>query len=170
MEDITDYLLNFKYPPNHNRPNLKYGDEIHYGCALGLINNRPVSYMKLGLPKQAECRLLKNKRYAECYLYGIYLYNQLTTDLKFHYTTIQYNYNQVSKKHKDKKNIGESYIVAIGDYTGGRLKVWKDEKGEGDPDYIDIKNKLYKFNGSKYYHETEEFVGTRISLVYFSIL
>ena len=162
MEDITDYLLNFKYPPNHNRPNLKYGDEIHHGCALGLINNRPVSYMKLGLPKQAECRLLKNKRYAECYL--------LTTDLAFHYTTIQYNFNQVSKKHKDKKNIGESYIVAIGDYTGGRLKVWKDEKGEGDPDYIDIKNKLYKFNGSKYYHETEEFVGTRISLVYFSIL
>ena len=42
MEEITDYLLNFKYPPNHNRPNLKYGDEIHYGCALGLINNRPV--------------------------------------------------------------------------------------------------------------------------------
>lgn len=168
MEEISQYLLNFKYPKNHNRPNLKYKDEDHYGFALGLINNRPVSYTKLGLPKQAPCRLLQNKRMAECYLYGIYLYNELTTDLKFHYTTIQYNFNQVSKKHKDKKNIGESYIIALGDYTGGRLKVWWDENK--DPEYIDIKNKLYKFNGSKYYHETEAFEGTRLSLVYFSIL
>jgi len=37
------------------------------------------------------------------------------------------------------------------------------------PEYIDIKNKFYCFNGSEYYHETEEFEGVRVSLVFFQL-
>ena len=70
--------------------------------------------------------------------------------------------------HKDKNNIGESYIIGLGDYEGGRIKVWHNENEE--PEYVDIKNKFYKFNGAKLYHETEDFTGTRLSLVYFNLL
>jgi len=35
---------------------------------------------------------------------------------------------------------------------------------------VDIKNKFYKFDGAKKYHETEDFTGTRLSLVFFNLL
>ena len=85
---------------------------------------------------------------------------------EFKYSTIQYNKNHKCARHKDGKNVGESYIVGLGDYEGGRLIVYDEND---NPEYIDIKNKFYKFNGSKYHHETEEFSGERYSMVYFCV-
>lgn len=85
----------------------------------------------------------------------------------FKYTTIQYNKNNQCAKHIDGKNVGESIIVGLGDYEGGRLIIYNYE-GQ-DKVFIDIKNKFFKFNGSKYYHETESFTGNRITLVFFNI-
>ena len=67
-------------------------------------------------------------------------------------------------KHIDGRNVGDSYIIALGDYSGGELIVY-DENDK--PTYIDINHKFYKFNGSKYYHEVADFIGDRISLVFY---
>ena len=48
--------------------------------------------------------------------------------------------------HTDDINKGVSYIVAIGDYTGGRLNIFKDGKGSPPVQY-DIHNRFLRFNG-----------------------
>lgn len=166
MEEYSNHLINIKYPINYNRPKLKYGDETHRGLALGLVAVRPLNWKNGG--KYRQCCALKWKKYQKCMDISTKLFNEYSPEPDFKWTTIQYNCNQKSNKHKDKNNIGESYIIGLGDYEGGRLKVWHNENA--DPEYVDIKNKFYKFNGAKLYHETEDFTGTRLSLVYFNLL
>ena len=66
----------------------------------------------------------------------------------------------------DKLNVGYSYIIGLGDYTGGELIIY-DENGE-NPRLIDIQNKFFKFDGSIYPHETAPFSGERFTMVFFS--
>ena len=77
---------------------------------------------------------------------------------------IQINKNWWSPPHKDAGNVGESYIVGLGDYEGGRTCV---DYGDHIVKY-DIKNKFVKFDGSKYEHWTEKFTGTRYSMVFYT--
>jgi hypothetical protein len=77
------------------------------------------------------------------------------------FTSIQVNDNLTCAKHYDKGNVGLSYIVAFGDYTGGELNI------EGT--LHDIRHKPLLFDGSKQLHGTEVYVGSRYSLVFFTI-
>tara|TARA_R110002126_G_C10168017_1_gene473517 strand:- start:40 stop:513 length:474 start_codon:yes stop_codon:yes gene_type:complete len=157
---MYEILKNFNYPKNTNRNNIKIGDEIYRGFCLGLI------YSWRTKTKQNH-RRLKMKKYI--YLFDetkkYFLNNSPEPDFK--YTTIQYNSNHKCKKHKDKNNIGDSYIIGLGEYSGGRLIIYDEND---NPKYIDINNKFYKFNGSQYYHETEDFIGDRHTLVFFNII
>ena len=72
-------------------------------------------------------------------------------------------------KHLDAKNTGVSYILGLGDYTGGELLIYYDGQDK-PPTPVDIKHKLYSFDGSKFFHEVADFTGTRITLVYYSCL
>lgn len=88
-----------------------------------------------------------------------------------YYHANNFNFDQVVinkdfkiTRHLDAKNVGESIIIGLGDYQGGELIVEREDSIEK----IDIKNKFYKFNGSKYYHYVEDFVGTRYSLVFYN--
>ena len=76
---------------------------------------------------------------------------------------IQINKNWWTPPHKDAGNVGESYIVGLGDYEGGRTCV---DYGDHIVKY-DIKNKFVKFDGSKYEHWTEKFTGNRYSMVFY---
>ena len=87
----------------------------------------------------------------------------------FKYSSIQYNKNYKIKKHIDKRNMGVSYIVGLGDYEGGELLIYFDGQDK-PPTAVDIKNKFYTFDGSKYYHEVADFTGNRISLVFYNII
>ena len=78
------------------------------------------------------------------------------------YTSIQVNVNFSCKKHKDVNNVGNSYIVAFGDFVGGDLTI-EDKR-------YDIKEKGLLFNGSELEHCTEPFLGNRISIVYHSLM
>jgi len=167
MEEYSNYLINIKWPIIYSRPKLKYGDEVHRGLALGLVCVRPL-YRKFKEDTHRPCVALKWKKYQNIFDISNKLFSECSPEPDFKWTTIQFNSNQKSKKHKDKNNIGESYIIGLGDYTGGRLKVWHNENE--DPEYIDIKNKFYKFDGALKYHETEDFNGTRLSLVFFNLL
>jgi len=77
---------------------------------------------------------------------------------------IQINRNWCSPAHKDAGNVGESYIVGLGDYKGGETVV---EYSEDHIKEYNIKNTFTKFNGSKYLHYTNTFTGTRYSLVFY---
>jgi hypothetical protein len=80
-------------------------------------------------------------------------------DPTFRYTTIQVNKNVFCKPHVDKNNVGESYGIAMGDFTGGSLVVEGKEH--------DIHNRFLKFDG-RLGHWITPFRGTRYSLVFFT--
>jgi len=91
----------------------------------------------------------------------------LQHDPDFKYSSIQFSKGMRTLRHKDKNNIGESYIIALGDFTDGPLRIY-----DGDTDTykdINIHNKFYKFNGSEVWHETGPFEGVRFTLTYFTI-
>ncbi len=76
---------------------------------------------------------------------------------------VQINKNWWSPPHRDNGNVGESWILGLGDYEGGETVV---EYPDNHTEY-DIKYKFIKFNGSKYTHWTKPFSGTRYSLVFY---
>jgi hypothetical protein len=82
----------------------------------------------------------------------------------FVWNTITLNHNVKAKKHIDGLNVGDSYIVGIGDYTGGFLRIYPNET-----DYIamDLKDKPLKFNGALIAHETEDFSGERYTIIFY---
>ena len=147
----------FRFPLMNNRLNvLKKKDISYHNMSLGLVFLRSKGHpLVLG-------SLSKQPRYAKVLQQGMNLINNYDPDFKC--TSIQFNKNYQIVKHIDGRNVGDSYIIALGDYSGGELIVY-DENDK--PTYIDINHKFYKFNGSKYYHEVADFIGDRISIVFF---
>ena len=74
------------------------------------------------------------------------------------------NKNLLCLPHKD-QNKGDSIIIGLGDYTGGRLIL---HHTDIDLEFVDIKNKPFKFNGKKIKHSTEPFEGDRWSIIFYS--
>ena len=165
MEDLTNVLMKFEYPRNHQRKNiLKDGDKSYYGFVLGLVNSWAHSNVKETGADKRICRRTFYKKYQKIYE----LAKELAKNNDVEYTSIQFNKNYQCKKHIDGRNIGESTIIGLGNYTGGELLVYYDGPDE-PPTKIDIKGKFFKFNGSEYYHETAEFQGERHTIVFYSI-
>jgi len=82
----------------------------------------------------------------------------------FFYTQIMINKNFPCPPHKDSSNVGDSYLISFGDYSGGRTIVHYEEGKE----YLNSRLTPITFNGSKYTHEVEPFEGKRYSLVYYN--
>jgi hypothetical protein len=82
------------------------------------------------------------------------------------YTNITINKNLVCKKHTDGGNTGKSYIIAFGNFTGGRLFI--EQPGGGNRKACDLFRKFVPFEGSTQPHETESFVGERYSAVFYT--
>ena len=75
--------------------------------------------------------------------------------------------NNCMKVHKDKVNIGESCLVAFGDYTGGSTFV----QNEKDINYkiYDCRDEYLKFNGAERRHFVNSVKeGLRYSLVFYN--
>ena len=79
------------------------------------------------------------------------------TDFEFNQVTL--NYNHLMKPHKH-KNIGISYGILLGEFTGGALCV-------EDGSRFDKVNEWFQFNG-KLNHWVEPFVGERYSLIIYN--
>ena len=82
-------------------------------------------------------------------------------DISWNAVTVNMNYK--AAPHYDKHNVGESYLVAFGDYTGGELEI---HEGEA-LGLHDIRHKPIKKNFSQMLHSVRSFEGTRISLVFY---
>ena len=78
------------------------------------------------------------------------------------FTSIQVNDSLKCARHRDAHNVGDSYIVAFGDYQGGDLIL---HKVEGTVQH-NIKHRPLLFDGGKIDHETADFTGRRWSLVF----
>lgn len=120
---------------------------------LGTVNYRGQSFLN-GKTKGPS---VNNKKYPNLYKLATQLIKEQYPE--FSYTTIQVNKNVLSPPHVDKNNVGPSYIIALGNYTGGELVI----KGKK----YNIRNKWKSFDGTQG-HWVEPFEGTRYSLVYFT--
>ena len=83
---------------------------------------------------------------------------------KYKFEAVTINKNHAAARHVDKNNKGHSYIIGLGNYTGGEL-VFTDKSS---PNYgtHNIKNKWLKFVGDTE-HYVKPFKGTRYTLVYY---
>jgi hypothetical protein len=87
----------------------------------------------------------------------------LPTD--FYWTQVQINKNYRIQPHVDAPNQGFSYIVGMGDYGLGQLCI---NKG-GKTMKVNVKDKPYRFNGSRLQHWVEDWInGDRWTLVFFT--
>jgi hypothetical protein len=77
------------------------------------------------------------------------------------FTSIQVNQNLQCAEHLDKNNVGDSYIIAFGDFDGGELTI--------DNYKHNIKYTPIIFDGSKQHHKTEVFRGKRYSIVFHTL-
>jgi len=82
---------------------------------------------------------------------------------KFKFKTVYINRNVICKKHIDSKNTGRSLLIGLGPYTGGKTTLYLGNKSVS----FNIKSSSLVFNGSEIYHQSEPFLGTRYSLVFF---
>jgi hypothetical protein len=162
---LLDILRKTNFPLNQSRKNvMKKGQVSYEGFVLGMINLIPYWANKKGHKQELSVRT-KDPKFKE-------LYNNTRSLLKLHdpkfkYTTIQYNKNHKCAKHRDGRNVGESYIIGLGDYTGGELIVF--DENDKNPVKHDIRNKFFKFNGSIYPHVTAPFKGERYTMVFFNV-
>lgn len=106
----------------------------------------------------------KNAKYPDLLKYLIEFGNAVMP-IGFEYSAITVNKNMNAKKHVDRVNGGLSYIIGLGDFTGGNIIVW-DKDGKESKDY-DLKEKPIGFNGAILYHQTAPFVGERYTLIYY---
>ena len=77
------------------------------------------------------------------------------------WTSVQVNVNFSCAPHKDVGNMGESYIVGLGNYVNGELMV------EDFP--YDINYRGLLFDGSQRVHSTRDWRGYRVTLVYHTL-
>jgi hypothetical protein len=97
-----------------------------------------------------------NEKYPDVYK-ALIAYGNQVVPKGWEYQTITLNHNAKAKKHIDKKNVGKSVIVGIGNYSGGELRVFSADSSKHH-DY-DIHDKPCMFNGGLLPHETQTFSG-----------
>ena len=83
---------------------------------------------------------------------------------EFKFNSVYITKNCQSKPHVDSGNVDTSTIVSIGKFEGGGLWV---EEDHTKTTLFDIKKYSLEFDGSKHKHYTENFTGTRYSLIFF---
>jgi hypothetical protein len=118
--------------------------------AFGVVGRRclPPDYSRQNWLRPNLYRLLK--QFADQYV-----------DISWNAVTVNMNYKIAP--HYDKHNVGDSYLVAFGDYTGGELEIH-----EGPHlGFKNIRHNPIKLNFSEVLHSVRPFEGHRISLVYY---
>ena len=78
----------------------------------------------------------------------------------FSWSSLQINHNTIAQWHRDEKNLGDSVIFSVGNYSGGQFVL--DKVGS-----FDIRDKMLWFNGLTK-HRSTDFEGDRWSVVAFT--
>lgn len=149
-EAFEDIYLELKRKPLERN---EYRNTAGAGISqtFGLVNKRSLP------PDYSRQNWLRPKLYALLLEFG-----HKYVDISFNSITVNCNYQ--AAPHRDKNNKGDSFLVAFGDYTGGRLQIL-----EGDLSGAhDIQYKPIKTDFSKVLHSVEDWDGERFSLVYYT--
>ena len=163
LEEIYEKLLLIGKLPKQKRYNIRTKpDVIPRGAVFGLIKLRKY-VAKIKDTELYPSKLSFVPKYKELYRMLEELIWEYDPNFKF--TSIQVNDNNLCSKHKDSYNIGVSYIIAVGNFDGGELRVWNEAGTEYED--VNIHNKFLSFNGSKRFHETLPFTGNRYSIIYY---
>ena len=97
------------------------------------------------------------------YLYKLLLdFGNKYVNLPWNAITVNQNYK--AGPHYDRHNVGDSFLVAFGDYKGGELIIHEGPKAGT----WDIRHTAIQDNFSKCLHEVKDFEGNRVSLVYYN--
>jgi len=168
---VLELLRDTNFPKNVSRKNIFRTDQNSYeGFVLGKINLIPHMWKKGKdgkIIKQQQSNRTSDPKFRKLYLESKKLMKM--HDSKFKFTTIQYNKNMRAARHVDGRNVGVSYIVGLGTYTGGELIVYDNDKKPTNPVKNDLHKHFYSFNGSKFLHEVAPFKGERYTIVFFKI-
>jgi hypothetical protein len=166
QKEFLEVLRKFDFPRSDARRRVMQPEQKDYEyVTLGIIKNRESVVKKFNKPKFDLSRKTKRTRYNKIYTKAkklMKMYND-----KFSFTSVVINKNQRAARHKDANNASDSYIIGLGDYTGGALRVWSEDE-ETFEDH-DIKDTWFRFNGAAHFHETLPFEGERYSIVYYKI-
>jgi len=172
---VLKLLRKTTFPKNVSRKNIfrtkhKENKAKYEGFVLGKINLIPHLWKKNSknkTVKQIPSLRTKDKKFKKLFIESKKLMKMHNPDFKF--TTIQYNKNMRAARHVDGRNVGMSYIIGLGNYTGGELIIYDNDKIPKNPVKHNLKNNFYSFNGSKFLHEVAPFKGERYTLVFFKI-
>ena len=146
----------------HGLPEPKDAFSITYGyCNIGYLSKEKSRKKAEGFNNLYETKLLSDHPELKSILQELV---NLHCSEPFTIDQVQINKNWQSPPHKDAGNVGESWIIGLGDYEGGETVV------EYPKEHIEynIKNTFVKFNGSKYTHWTKPYDGKRYSLVFYN--
>ena len=146
IKSILDTLEQTNLSINHKRLNSGKG----MSQCFGLYRVR----RKQGLHPS-----VNNAKYPILYDILLKFYDKYVKEHLPVYTSIQVNKNYKTTPHYD-RNHGESYIVGLGNYTGGDLII--------NSYHHHIKYQPILFEGIKWLHSTTDFIGNRYSLVFFN--
>ena len=172
---VLELLRDTPFPKNTSRKNIfrtahKENKVKYEGFVLGKINLIPHMWKKGKdgkIIKQQESNRTKDPRFKRLFKECKKLMKM--QDPKFQFTTIQYNKNMRAARHVDGRNVGTSYIVGLGDYTGGELIIYDNDKKPTGAVRNNLKGNFLAFNGSKFLHEVAPFKGERYTIVFFKI-
>ena len=150
-EDFADIIKELERRPIENN---KYRKKAGEGRSqtFGIVNRRclPPDYSR-------QCWLRP-------YLFKLLL-EFAEKHVKIEWNAITVNQNYRATAHKDKGNIGDSFLVAFGPYEGGELNILEGSlKGSHD-----IRYNALVTDFSKVLHEVKEFRGNRYSLVFYKL-
>ena len=118
--------------------------------AFGVVNRRclPPDYSRQNWLRPYTYFLLK--KFADEYV-----------DISWNAVTVNMDYR--AAPHYDKNNVGDSFLVAFGNFTGGELEIH-----EGPSlGFWNIRHKSIQMDFSKVLHSVRSFEGQRISLVFY---
>jgi hypothetical protein len=168
---VLEMMRELKWPrtarPNVVRDSHKSrdgGKKGYEGFALGKVTSWAGKGENAGYKKVLSLKT-RDKKYRKLFKETKKLMKMKDPEFKF--TSVQYNKNNRAARHTDSRNVGISYIIGLGNYTGGELIIF--DENEKNPVKHNIKNNFYTFNGSIFPHETAVFKGERYTLVFYRI-
>lgn len=161
MSKIYEELKNTKLVATYSKEGGR-----HHAVKIGVTNQKTARQAVFGLTvyRGSKLQSVFTAKYPKLMpLFRLFMSSHFP-DFKF--TSVYVNQNTVAQKHLDSKNTGESVLVGLGSYTGGKTVLYSPN---GEQKTFGIKSHSLKFNGSVIWHKSEPFEGLRYSLVFFQI-
>ena len=165
MEEVVKELESVRFPVR--KPGITKGDNSRTNVIGGEGNEKEIQAFVLGLTRDYAKSELQPSQYTKLTkfkrLHILLKKLMKERDPTFQYTTIQLNKSVETEWHVDKNNIGDSYCLSLGKFSGGGLDI-KDNKGNIKT--LITKNRLIKYDGSEL-HRTAPFKGERYAIIFF---